>query len=118
MSRRYFRHQMARDRASRNMSALRRMGNKELYLRGIGQGLIFLLIGCVILWLNIQNAGRPSFVADLRALPDWAVLLGGGVALFGLCWAVKNAWLFASQARASKQMAQSEKLPDRSAPLD
>ena len=113
MSRRYFRYQMARDRASRNMGALRRMGNKELYLRGIGQGLIFLLIGCVILGLNIQNAGKSSFIADLQALPDWAVLLGGGVALFGLCWSIKNAWSFASLVRTGKQMVESEKLPNK-----
>ena len=59
MSRRYFRQQMARDRAVRNMGALRGMSSKETYLRGIGQGVIFLLIGLVILGLNIQNAGKP-----------------------------------------------------------
>ena len=115
MSRRNFRYQMVQDRASRNMSALRRMGNKELYLRGIGQGIVFLLIGCVILGLNIQNAGKPSFIADLQALPNWAVLLGGGVALFGLCWIIKNASLFVPLVWTNKRTVESEKSPYRPA---
>lgn len=101
MSRRYFRQEMMHNRTVRNLSALRGMGRKELYLRGIGQGIVFLLIGLVILGLNIANAGQASLFADLQALPPWVWVLGGGVGSFGLCWAIRNAWQFFSVVKSN-----------------
>lgn len=116
MSRRYFRQQMARDRAVRNMGALRGMSSKETYLRGIGQGVIFLLIGLVILGLNIQNAGKPSFIADLQALPAWVWGLGGGIGSFGFCWTIKNAWQFASLVKPGGRASEGASTPDKTLP--
>lgn len=114
--RRRFQEQMVQDRASRNMRAIRRMGGKEIYLRGIGQGIVFLLISLVILGLNIQNAGQPSFIADLQALPSWVWVFGGGIGSFGLCWAIRNAWQFVSFIKHKGRILDDGSVPDRATP--
>ena len=100
MSRRNVRFQMVHERASRNMRVVQGRSKKETYLSGIGQGVIFLFIGCLILGLNIQKVGNPSIIIDLQALPTWVWMLGGGLSSFGICWIIRNIWLFVTLVRA------------------
>src|SRR5690242_6811834 len=104
-ARREWQRQGAQGRASRNMRALQRMSRKETYVRGIGQGIIFLFIGCVVLGLNMQKVGNPSLLVDVQAIPAWAQVLGGCSASFGLCWAIRDASLLVMLTRSSKQMS-------------
>ena len=107
---RNMRRQAARSRAYRNMRAIQKMGKKETYLRGIGQGIVFLFIGCVILGLNMQKVGNPSLLVDLQAIPPWSQVLGGCAVSFGLCWAIRDACLLILLVRNS------EKTPDEATP--
>lgn len=107
---RNMRRQVVRSRAYRNMRAIQGMSKKETYLRGIGQGIVFLFIGCVILGLNMQKVGNPSLLVDLQAIPAWAQVLGGCSVSFGLCWAIRDACLLISLIKNS------EKSSDESTP--
>src|SRR5579883_2528550 len=110
---RSMRQQAAYGRASRNMRALNRMSRKEMYVRGIGQGIIFLLIGGVLLALNMQKVGGSSLLADWQGMPAWAQFLGGGITSFGLCWAVRDACLLFLLLRAGKQNSHPSLPPDQ-----
>lgn len=102
MSRRNMRYQAARSRAYRNMRAIQRRSKKETFLWGIGEGLVFLIIGGVIFALNLQKAGGQSIIAALQGLPTWVWLIGGSAGSFGLCWSLKNAWLLISLVRTGE----------------
>lgn len=107
---RNMRSQMARERAYKNMHALREQGRKEIFLRGAGQGLVFVIIGSIIMVLNIEHLGNPSVFAALRQLPIWVWIVGGGTGLFGLYWMLRNIWLLGSMLRINKRIDEGENL--------
>ncbi len=98
------RYRMVRDRAYRNMRAIRRRGKKEMYVKGIGEGLVFLLIGGGIMILNAQKVGTVTLAVALQHLPLWVWIVGGGVGLFGLYWTLRNAWLLVSLLKARERI--------------
>jgi len=90
------RYQMVRERAYRNIRAIQRRSKKERYIRGVGEGLIFLFIGGILMFLNAQKVETASIVVALKHLPFWVWMIGGGTALFGLYWTLRNVWLLVS----------------------
>lgn len=113
MNRRNLRYQSAVGRADRNMRAIREMGRKEAYLRGIGQGIVFIVIGGVLLALNLQMVGGSSLLADWQGMPIWAQFLGSGLTVFGLCWAARDACLLFLLLRTSKEASGSSTPTDQ-----
>jgi hypothetical protein len=103
MNRRNMRYQSIRGRAYRNMRTIQGMSRKETYLRGIGQGFVFMVIGGILLALNMQKVGGSSLLADWQGMPFWAQFLGGGLTIFGLCWAARDAYLLLRLLRSSQR---------------
>jgi hypothetical protein len=98
------RYRMVRDRAYRNMRAIRRRSKKEMYVKGIGEGLVFLLIGGAIMTLNVQKVGAVTLAVALQHLPLWVWIVGAGVGLFGLYWTLRNAWLLVLLVKARERI--------------
>jgi len=86
------------------MRAIQGRSRKETLLKSIGEGLIFLVIGGVIMVLNVPNVGGQSITVALQRLPIWVWVIGGGTGLFGLYWILKNVWLFVSSLKASERI--------------